>query len=206
MNLAGCRGDLGWRFGHLPGRLRGPEPESIRIETRANCQKRPCRNTSGGNRTPNRRFWKPVLCQLSYARSNRDLKSRRTPGSAGTRTAQTAGSFPLYSPATRLIRQTLSRFATETGTDDLKLDLPGPGSRDGTVGYRIQWVFRLSSLGFARAGSIGFTSFATPCVECASAPVGNTSSIPAGSRLGSLFGPGSCAHRRRCIQAKHTHA
>lgn len=24
--------------------------------------------TSGGNRTPNRRFWKPVLCQLSYAR------------------------------------------------------------------------------------------------------------------------------------------
>ena len=26
------------------------------------------RSTSGGNRTPNRRFWKPVLYQLSYAR------------------------------------------------------------------------------------------------------------------------------------------
>ena len=25
-------------------------------------------STSGGNRTPNRRFWKPVLYQLSYAR------------------------------------------------------------------------------------------------------------------------------------------
>ena len=27
-----------------------------------------CPSTSGGNRTLNRRFWKPVLCQLSYAR------------------------------------------------------------------------------------------------------------------------------------------
>ncbi len=26
------------------------------------------RNTCGGNRTPNRRFWRPVLYQLSYAR------------------------------------------------------------------------------------------------------------------------------------------
>jgi len=28
-------------------------------------------STSGGNRTPNRRFWRPVLYQLSYARSVR---------------------------------------------------------------------------------------------------------------------------------------
>src|SRR5947209_8491464 len=30
---------------------------------------RPLPSTSGGNRTPNRRFWRPVLYQLSYARS-----------------------------------------------------------------------------------------------------------------------------------------
>lgn len=30
--------------------------------------RRTVRNTSGGNRTPNRRFWRPVLYQLSYAR------------------------------------------------------------------------------------------------------------------------------------------
>src|SRR5271166_7185075 len=37
----------------------------------------PCRSTSGGNRTPNRRFWRPVLYQLSYARSTRESESRR---------------------------------------------------------------------------------------------------------------------------------
>src|SRR5208337_2277068 len=37
----------------------------------------PCRSTSGGNRTPNRRFWRPVLYQLSYARSTRESASRR---------------------------------------------------------------------------------------------------------------------------------
>src|SRR5208337_2557020 len=37
----------------------------------------PCRSTSGGNRTPNRRFWRPVLYQLSYARSTREAESRR---------------------------------------------------------------------------------------------------------------------------------
>ena len=41
----------------LDGRS-GPEPTSG-LE----------RSTSGGNRTPNRRFWRPVLYQLSYARS-----------------------------------------------------------------------------------------------------------------------------------------
>src|SRR5271166_61730 len=37
----------------------------------------PFRSTSGGNRTPNRRFWRPVLYQLSYARSTREAESRR---------------------------------------------------------------------------------------------------------------------------------
>lgn len=32
-------------------------------------------STSGGNRTPNRRFWKPVLYQLSYARKTACLIS-----------------------------------------------------------------------------------------------------------------------------------
>ena len=29
------------------------------------------RHTCGGNRTPSRRFWRPVLYQLSYARKSR---------------------------------------------------------------------------------------------------------------------------------------
>jgi hypothetical protein len=38
--------------------------------------------TCGGNRTPNRRFWRPVLYQLSYARST-------TSGQGRSRTADT---------------------------------------------------------------------------------------------------------------------
>src|SRR5438552_993249 len=34
-------------------------------------------STSGGNRTPNRRFWRPVLYQLSYARNRRASESPR---------------------------------------------------------------------------------------------------------------------------------
>src|SRR5512135_1862318 len=42
-------------------------------------------STSGGNRTPNRRFWRPVLCQLSYARSERARRWSLRPASPPTR-------------------------------------------------------------------------------------------------------------------------
>src|SRR4051794_22173884 len=40
------------------------------------------RSTSGGNRPPNRRFWRPVLYQLSYARS--EERPRGLSRSSGT--------------------------------------------------------------------------------------------------------------------------
>ena len=40
------------------------------------------KSTPGGNRTPNRRFWRPVLYQLSYR--------RRTNGQGGNRTPDTS--------------------------------------------------------------------------------------------------------------------
>jgi hypothetical protein len=78
------RGELGlWKRSLRPGgRALLPDARSKsnflaqnrrRIETLASHAAKapdapPRVSTSGGNRTPNRRFWRPVLYQLSYAR------------------------------------------------------------------------------------------------------------------------------------------
>ncbi len=47
----------------------------------------PCPHTPGGNRTPNRRFWRPVLYQLSYRRTDFFFNPD---GQGGSRTPDTA--------------------------------------------------------------------------------------------------------------------
>src|SRR5687767_703922 len=48
-------------------------------------------HTCGGNRTPNRRFWRPVLYQLSYARSGRTEHVENVAGLFGTPSASGQG-------------------------------------------------------------------------------------------------------------------
>src|SRR6201989_2406108 len=43
--------------------------------------------TPGGTRTPNLRFWRPLLCQLSYWRTNKTVEPRRREGQRPTRPA-----------------------------------------------------------------------------------------------------------------------
>src|SRR6266545_6937559 len=58
---------------------------------------RPLRGTGGGTRTPNQWFWRPLLCQLSYARVRKKY-SREKCALGVTRTPGTRFRKPLLYP------------------------------------------------------------------------------------------------------------